>query len=141
MPAGRRGVMARHVPRLRPGLLSLLLAALMLRLLVPTGFMIAPDAAGVPALVLCDGVAPASAVGPAHAMHGMHHAPRHDPAHHRAAPCPYGALAAPMLPPLPAAFAVPTPAPAVAPLPALFASAAPASAAPPPPATGPPLSA
>jgi hypothetical protein len=120
-----------------------LLAAVMLRLLVPAGFMIAPDAAGAPALVLCDGAAPAPlvAAAPVHAMHGMHHAPRHDPAQHRQAPCPYAALAAPVLPPLSSAFVPPTPAHEALPLPPLFARAAPGAAAPPPPATGPPLSA
>jgi hypothetical protein len=123
---------------LRPGLFSLLLAAVMLRLLVPAGFMIAPDAAGVPAFVLCDGVAPAVVAAPVQAMHGMHHAPRHDPAQHRQAPCPFAALAAPVLPPLPAFFVPPSPAPAARPLPPLPARAAPGAAAPPPPPTGPP---
>jgi hypothetical protein len=133
--------MARYVSRTRPGLLSLLLAAVMLRLLVPAGFMIAADTTGAPALVLCDGVAPEPAVAPTQAMHAMHHAPRHDPAHHRAAPCPYAALAAPVLPPLPAAFAPQAPVAAEQPPPALVARADPGAAAPTPPATGPPLSA
>lgn len=133
--------MARYVPRSRPGLFSLLLAALALRLLVPAGFMIGADAGGAPALVLCDGAAAASVAAPAHAMHGMHRAAAHDPAHHRQAPCPYAALAAPVLPPLPALFAAPAPAPAGPPLAALFAPAVPGPAAPLPPATGPPLAA
>jgi len=115
----------------RPGLLGALLAALLLRMLVPAGFMVERGA-----LVPCDGVAAAAA--PAVHHHGGH-SQRQEPAGHRQAPCPYAALAAPVLPPLPpvvvAAFIVPA---VAAPIPALGALLAPGAAAPLPPATGPP---
>jgi hypothetical protein len=104
--------------------------------------MFAPGAGGTPALVLCDGSASAPAVAaPAHAMHGMHSAPRHDPAQHRQAPCPYAALAAPVLPPLTTALVPQTPIHVARPLPPILGRAAPGAAAPPPPATGPPQAA
>lgn len=113
----------------------------MLRLLVPTGFMIAADAHGAPSLVLCDGVAGSEPVV-RHTMHAPHHGAQHDPVHRHEAPCPYAALAAPVLPPLPATFAPPAAA-LVAPAPALraasFAHRGPAAA--PPPSTGPPSTA
>jgi len=130
----------RLFPSQRPGLLALLLGALMLRLLVPAGFMIGADAAGAPTLVLCDGYAPPPPPPAMPMMHAGHHGPQHDPARHHEAPCPYAALTAPVLPPLPPIVA-PSAAPA-APLAPAFALAAPVrpgAAAPPPPATGPPL--
>jgi hypothetical protein len=114
---------------------ALILAALLLRFMVPAGFMIG-TASGAPGLVLCPGV---EAPAPVMTMRAHHHAPTHDPAKHREAPCPFAALAAPALPPAPPAF-VPPPAQrvAAAPIPSLAAQAAPRLAAPPPPATGPP---
>jgi hypothetical protein len=128
--------MARRISSLRPGLLSLLVGALMLRLLVPAGWMFAP---GAPTLVLCDGAAPAPAV---HLAHGHHHPLPHDPARHPQEACPYAALAAPILPPLPPLVVPPAGRleAASAPL-GRTASAAVAPAAPPPPATGPPVTA
>lgn len=110
----------------------------MLRMLIPAGYMIGADARGTPALVLCDGTAgPLAASKPA--MHHNRHGPPHEPAQHREAPCPYAAIAAPVLPPLPPAFAPPPPAPAPAPVPAHIARESRAVAAQLPPATGPPL--
>jgi hypothetical protein len=131
--------MARRTTGLRPGLIGLLLSALMLRLLIPAGFMLAVDAHGGPALVLCGGTqaAPAASI---HKMHGARHQIPHDPAHGHEAPCPYAAMAAPVVPPLPPVLApAPQTRPPVA-QPALRSAwAPPPSASPPPPATGPPL--
>ncbi|MBV9932188.1 MAG: hypothetical protein JO013_14760 [Alphaproteobacteria bacterium] len=127
--------MGRYFSRLRPGLLGLLFAAMLLRLLVPAGFMFASDGHGSPTLVPCDGVA---AAAPAHAMHGAHHVPPSHPAHRQQASCPYAALAAPVLPPLPAPLAAP---PAVVPAPAPVApraSVADRQESVRPPSTGPP---
>ena len=118
---------------------ALILAALLLRFMVPAGFMVGTAASGAPALIICPGVE-----APIHvmAMHGPGHVPAHDPAAHREAPCPFGAIAAPALPPAPPLFAPPPGAPEQArTLPPLVAAAAPALAAPPPPATGPPATA
>lgn len=122
----------------RKGLAALFFFALLLRALVPAGFMIGTAASGAPALVLCPGADPAPVVH-AMTMHGAMPAHHHDPATHREAPCPFGALAAPALPPAPPVVAQP-PAPMaqhVAP-PQLVTGAVPALASPPPPATGPP---
>ena len=130
--------MGRRFPAVRPGLCALLLGALLLRMLVPAGFMLAADARGAPALVLCDGVAPPAATMPA--MHGGHHHAPADPAQRHEAPCPYAALAAPVLPPLPPVVAAPVaPAGPSAPVvrPTAWSTAGPAAA--PPPSTGPPL--
>ncbi|MDB5691350.1 MAG: hypothetical protein JWO81_413, partial [Alphaproteobacteria bacterium] len=91
--------MIRNAAALRPGW-ALLFALIMLRAVVPAGFMIGTAASGAPALVLCPGV---EAPPPVHkmAMHGAGH--RHDPATHRESPCPFAALAAPALPPAPPA--------------------------------------
>ena len=133
----------------------LILAALLLRFMVPAGYMVGSlargsinrklgymvgtAASGAPALVVCPGFEV-----PLHpmAMQGRSHAPRHDPAKHREAPCPFAALAAPALPPAPPAFA-PPPAPRAEPLALqpLIPPVAPALAAPPPTATGPPADA
>jgi hypothetical protein len=124
----------------RPLLAGLLFFALLLRALIPAGFMIGTAASGAPALVICPGMEVAPAVHRM-VMPGMagHH---HDPATHREAPCPFGALAAPALPPAPPMVALPTTPPVpVAPLAALHGAQAPSLAAPPPPATGPPASA
>jgi hypothetical protein len=115
----------------KPAWLALLFCALLLRTFIPAGYMIGASSAGGAALVLCpDG-------GTIPVAHHGHHKP--SPAHHREAPCPYGALAAPVVPPVPIVLA---PAPVLPPLqPAAFAAASlvPALAAPPPPSTGPPV--
>lgn len=122
--------MARPLSALRPGLFSLLLAGLLLRILVPAGFMVSGQG-----LVPCDGFGPAAAA-PAH--HGGRPA-KHDPARHADGPCPYAALAAPAVPPAPPAFepgehaALPPPTPQSRRVVAFVSPAAP-----PPPATGPP---
>ncbi|HEX5183761.1 MAG TPA: hypothetical protein VFW19_11500 [Allosphingosinicella sp.] len=123
----------------RPLLAGLFLFALMLRLLVPAGYMIGTDASGAPALILCSGVEAPPTVHHAMRMPGgspMHH---HDPADHRDAPCPFAALAAPALPPSPPVMtaALAPPAEPAAP-PFAVGASSPALAAPPPPATGPP---
>jgi hypothetical protein len=128
---------ARRILRLKPALLGLAFVAMLLRMLVPAGFMIASSATGAPTLVLCDGFAPPAAVEPVRGMAGMHHSPRHEPDHRREAPCPYAAMAAPVLPPLPVPFGPPTPA-APASLAPFFARAVADPAAILPPSTGPP---
>ena len=127
-----------RIERARPLLAALFLLALTLRAMVPAGFMIGDAASGAPALILCPGFEPPP---PPHAMAMRSHLPahHHDPATHREAPCPFGALAAPALPPAPPVVALDA-TPAAEPLvpPALRIAAAPSLAAPPPPATGPP---
>jgi hypothetical protein len=122
----------------RPLFAALFLLALTLRAMVPAGFMIGNAASGAPALILCPGFEPPP---PPHAMAMRNHVPahHHDPATHREAPCPFGALAAPALPPAPPVVALPAglvPEPLAPPL--LRTAAAPPLAAPPPPARGPP---
>jgi hypothetical protein len=112
--------------RRRPRLLAFVAAALLLRLLVPVGYMV-----GGAGLVPCP-----AAVTAAPSHHGHHHS---DPARHAEAPCPFAALSAPVLPPDDALALAPARVIfAPLPLPPLAAFAAPAAAAPPPPATGPP---
>lgn len=119
-----------------PAALALLL---MFRLIIPTGYMIAPDAGGAPGLVLCvpKGQPAAEAKG-----HGGHErAPAEQaPAEPGERPCAFAALSAPPVPPAPPV--VPTRAlPVAAPL-ELVAAAVLRRTAPavsPPPATGPPL--
>jgi hypothetical protein len=126
-----------HFLAARPLLAGLFLFAIMLRALVPAGFMIGTGASGAPGLILCPGVTPP----PVHpmAMHGHAHAPGHDPATHRESPCPFAALVAPALPPAPPAVAPPPAAPPQGRLEVLLRTAAALGlAAPPPPATGPP---
>ena len=119
---------------------ALLFAILLLRAVVPAGYMVGAAASGAPALILCPGIEPPAVH--AMAMHGHVHAPSHDPATHRDNSCPFAALAAPALPPAPPLVAPPAAAPAEALLPPpLHAAAVPGLAAPPPPATGPPASA
>ncbi len=84
----------------RPLLAGLIFLALLLRALIPAGFMIGTAASGAPALVLCPGMEETPAVHPM-MMHGGMPAHHNDPATHREAPCPFGALAAPALPPAP----------------------------------------
>src|SRR6185437_1422791 len=88
----------------RKPLAALFFFALLLRALVPAGFMIGTAASGAPALVLCPGFEPPPAVHRV-AMHGQMRAHHHDPATHHEAPCPFGALAAPALPPAPPVMA------------------------------------
>jgi hypothetical protein len=116
-----------------PGALALLL---LFRLLIPSGYMIAPDREGNPGLEFC--AAPAQA-----SRHGDHH--RHPagpaPAKPGERPCPFAALAAPPLPPAPPAVPPRVPAALVAPeAPAGVDLPRVAPAASPPPATGPPPS-
>jgi hypothetical protein len=117
-----------------PSALALLL---LFRLLIPSGYMIAPDHHGRPGLTLCA----ASAAEPAgHAGHDGHPA-KPGPSKSGERPCPFAALAAPPLPPQPPALAVRLPSPVPAPdLPQVSDRPRIAPAAPPPPATGPPLS-
>jgi hypothetical protein len=120
------------------GLFALLF---LLRLLVPSGYMIAPDESGRPALTLCGGAGTGAAVARGHDHHHGGRPASRAPSKPAEPPCPFAALSAPPLPPAP--VILPTPAPAgaapsaAAPLAAL---SRPALAAPPPPATGPPLS-
>jgi hypothetical protein len=108
----------------------LLAAALLLRLLVPAGYMVG-SAAGAPALVPCPAVVPV----PAMAHHGHHHGP----VSHAEAPCPFAALAAPALPPAdPLALAPPQADFARLPAWRPVERLAPGAASPPPPARGPP---
>jgi len=123
----------------RGGFAAPVLALLLLfRLLIPSGYMIAPDHDGRPGLVLCAAPAQAAAEPTRHGGHDGHPA---DPAPSQPGepPCPYAALAAPPLPPAPPLLQ-PQALAAVAPpdLPAGPDLPRPAPAAPPPPATGPP---
>jgi hypothetical protein len=122
------------------GFASAALALLLLfRLLIPSGYMIAPDHEGRPGLALC--AAPAQAAAQA-ALHGGHDGhPADDPAPSKPGeiPCSFAAPAAPPLPPEPPALAsqapyaaIPLYSPAGAGLPRI------APASPPPPARGPP---
>ncbi|HEX8448821.1 MAG TPA: hypothetical protein VF652_04455 [Allosphingosinicella sp.] len=121
------------------GFASAALALLLLfRLLIPSGYMIAPDSDGRPGLALC--AAPARAAVQA-AMHGIHDG-HSDPAPSRSdeTPCAFAALAAPPLPPEPPVLEPHFHPAAVAPdLPANPHPRRIAPAAPPPPARGPPL--
>lgn len=117
----------------RPRAAMLFAAALLLRLLVPAGYMVG-SAAGAPALVPC----PAVVAAPVMDHHG-----RHDGrAPHAEAPCPFAALGAPVLPPAdPLALAPAQVGFTLAPAWHPGRSPTPTAAAPPPPATGPPASA
>lgn len=114
----------------------LLAAALLVRALVPAGWMVGSTADGV-GLVLCDGLAPETA--DAHA--GMHHAPADQGEPEEPAPdvpCAFAGLAAAHEPVTPIGLDHPSPATAV--VTPILPSATPGRglAAPPPPATGPP---
>ncbi|MFL6862778.1 MAG: hypothetical protein ACJ8DZ_07245 [Allosphingosinicella sp.] len=134
VPPGRRysKPVGRHTAAFRvsrPGLFALAAAALLLRLLVPAGFMIGTQG-GAPALLLCPQVAAAP----------MHHRGGHQaPAGHAEAPCPFAALSAPALPP-PEPLRASAPEPAFAPPAQALPTQQPAPdpASPPPPARGPP---
>ena len=117
----------------------LLALVLLFRLLVPAGYMIGPDSGGRPGLVLCAGMAGATAERSTHHGHGGEtEAPA--PAKPGSVPCAYAALGAPPLPPAPPVLPPPSraaePSLAATPLDGVRHSAL---AAPPPPATGPPL--
>lgn len=129
----------RHVPK--AAMLALFACALLLRLIVPAGWMPVSDARGIH-VVICTGMGPVEtviAVPMAASVSGAHHGPADD---HQAAdhPCVFSglglALAEPRLPDL-----------AVPPAVRAFTLVAIATgvtigrglAAPPPPATGPPL--
>lgn len=123
----------------RGGLLpSVLALVLLFRLLIPSGYMIAPDGDGRPGLILCAGQALTAAEPSLHDGHDAHPAdPAPDP---QEPPCAYAALAAPPLPPEPPLV---PPRPFAAPLapdrPAGSDLPRVARASPPPPARGPPL--
>ena len=114
--------------RTRIAALALIFGALLLRAALPTGFMLAPGAAGGVQITLCDGIAPAHH----HGDQGRH--PQ------GAQPCPFAIALNPATPPAPPVFAIPpepVPAPAIVPPP--HASPCLAFAARTPPATGPPV--
>jgi hypothetical protein len=122
------------------GLASIALALLLLcRLLIPSGYMIAPDSEGRPGFALC--AAPARAAVRA-ALHGSHadHPADSVPSKADELPCAFAALAAPPLPPAPPVVMPRLQSGTLAPdVPAEPDARPVASAAPPPPATGPPL--
>jgi hypothetical protein len=124
----------------RGGLLPAVLALFLLfKLLIPSGYMIAPDHEGRPGLALC--AAPAAAAAEA-AQHGDHDGNSADPAPSGPSetPCAYAALAAPPLPPEPPVLWPRTPPAAVPPvLPSGVELPLLAPASPPPPARGPPI--
>lgn len=122
--------------RLLPPILALLL---LFRLLIPAGYMIAPDHEGKPGLTLCAASAQAASEPTLHGGHAGHDA---DPAPSNPGerPCPFAALAAPPLPPAPPSL--PSQALAAAVPPELPANPAPPRVAPAaslPPARGPPM--
>lgn len=125
--------------RHRGGLLPSLLAfVLLFRLLIPAGYMIAPDGEGRPGLILCAAPAKPIAKPALHSGHDRHPA---DPASPSEPPCAYAALAAPPLPPEPPLVAPRILTASVPPdLPAGSELQRVAPASPPPPARGPPLS-
>jgi hypothetical protein len=119
-----------------PAVLALIL---LFSLLIPTGYMIAPDREGKPGLTLCAAPAPVEAEAAPNGGHESHPA---DPAPSGPAepPCAFAALAAPPLPPEPPALAPRAPAATVPPdLPAGADLPRVARASPPPPARGPPI--
>jgi hypothetical protein len=126
--------------------LGVLLFALLVRLAVPAGFMVAPAGSGW-ALVACpDARATFVAIAPVeHHAEAGHHATGHEPeprANDRGPsdPCPYAALSAPVMPPLPlmvAAVLLPVPNALTPALPEAELAIGPAAA--PPPARGPPV--
>lgn len=133
---------------------ALLLLALLIRMAVPPGYMLAPGAGAWP-VVPCDGFGPAPppAAPDAHAAHsghdmahGGHHAhqapPGEDapePTHKTDHPCAFGGLAAGVVAPVVPAVVLPVLVPAVMSV-FRFAEimAGRGLAAPPPPQTGPP---
>ena len=114
---------------------------LLFRLLIPSGYMIAPDHDGTPSLTLCAVPAPAAARIARHGGHDDHSADPADPSPSKPGerPCPFAAVAAPPIPTEPPALAPQAPAHSVPPaLPDRSHRPRVATAAPPPPATGPP---
>ena len=109
-------------------ILAVLAFVLLLRTLVPAGYMIAPSG-GWPVLTLCEAAAPIAPAG-----HEGHDAPA-EPKQ----PCAYAALASPVLPPAPPTISLP-PSPPEAALPGRVQRDPyrPAPASLPPPSTGPP---
>jgi len=95
----------------RVGLLTLLLAALLLRAGIPTGMMLVA-AEGGPRLVPCPSAAPLPAAAPMAMAHhgGGHHQPNQPQHDHQGQepPCPFGVLLFPALPSAPPALAVRT---------------------------------
>lgn len=91
----------------RVGFLGLLLAALVLRVSIPTGMMLVA-AEGGPRIVPCPSVMPELAVAPPVAHHGGHHQPQpqHDHKGQEPPPCPFGVLLFPALPSAPPALAM-----------------------------------
>ena len=130
----------------------LVLLALLLRFAIPTGYMLAGDASL--AIVPCPsaGVLPGMDPEPATAdqtmpmampgmvmPHGPHHRDHHQSDGLGTQDCPYGALAAPALPPAPLVLThVERQSYPVEPVPMLQAPVVSALAAPPPPSRGPP---
>ena len=118
---------------------SALALILLFRLLIPSGYMIAPDHEGRPGLALCAASLQAAAETVRHGGHDNHPVDS-VPSRPGERPCPFAAVSTPPLPPAPpalsprvAAAAVPPDLPPGTDLPHI------ARAAPPPPATGPPL--
>jgi hypothetical protein len=125
----------------RPKLLCFLLAALLVRLLVPAGYMIDTAGAHGVRIVLCagDGVQAPPASPMRGSMHNAAHHHDHDGRGEGHSLCPYAALSNASSPPPLAAALPPPPAPAPLGAPAHAVRAIRlALAAPPPPATGPP---
>jgi hypothetical protein len=84
-----------------PAVLTLLL---LFRLLIPSGYMIAPDLDGTPGLALCAAPAQAAAEAALHGGHDGHPAGDSMPSRPGEIPCPFAAIAAPPLPPQPPAL-------------------------------------
>ena len=113
----------------------LVLIALLMRLVLPSGFMLDAASASSPTLIACDGQGPLFAA-PGHAAHQHHHGPRGAASH---GDCPFSSHAGHADKPAdaiapPATASPSTPAPTFAARPHYR----PAPAAPAPPSTGPP---
>lgn len=122
----------------RSGLLSAFVLGVLLRVLVPAGFMLAPEGQAL-ALVPCPQVVESAPVANA-AKHHHDGGIKHDPAKHGGKQCPYGALAAAALPLSGGAeLSVPPQAESPAPASLIAQVSLPELAAPPPPSRGPPL--
>ena len=121
------------------GFASVALALLLLfRLLIPSGYMIAPDPEGTPGLALCAGPARAAVQAAMHGTHDGHPDPA--PSSPDEIPCAFAALAAPPLPPEPPVVVPHFQSAGLPPdLPSNPDLRQVAPAAPPPPARGPPL--
>ncbi len=121
----------------RAGFLGIMLIALLMRVSIPTGMMLASAESGLPRIVPCPSVLPALAARPA--THRSHHRPQHDHQMPEPQPCPFGVLFFPALPSVPPLLAEralePVPVPALARL-AEASPRGPAHVR--PPATGPP---